>query len=161
MQITKLARCVFAVGTLVAATGCLSGESVSSTEARIEDTNFASSLGVNLAASTKTTNGVYYRDLVVGTGATVSTGQTVSVRYTGWLANGTQFDSNISQANPLVFKLGAGSVISGFDEGLVGAKVGTQRQIIIPPSLGYGPYDYGPIPGNSVLVFKVEVVSVQ
>ena len=115
----------------------------------------------DLAASTKTTNGAYYRDLVVGTGATVATGQTIAVRYTGWLANGTQFDSNTALANPLTFKVGSGQVIAGFDEAIVGAAVGTQRQILIPPSLGYGPYDYGPIPGNSVLVFKVEVISVQ
>jgi len=161
MQISNLARRTVAACTLIAASGCLSGESVTPTEAKIEETNFNSTLGVNLAASTKTANGVYYRDLVVGTGATVSTGQTVSVRYTGWLPNGTQFDSNTTQANPLVFKIGAAAVIDGFEEGIIGAKVGTQRQVIIPPSLGYGPYPYGPIPGNSVLVFKIEVVSVE
>jgi FKBP-type peptidyl-prolyl cis-trans isomerase len=154
-------RTSIAALALIAAAGCLSGESVSPTEAKIEETNFNSTLGVNLAASTKTANGVYYRDLVVGTGATVATGQTVSVRYTGWLPNGTQFDSNLTQANPLVFKIGTSAVIDGFEEGIIGAKVGTQRQVIIPPSLGYGPYAYGPIPGNSVLVFKIEVVSVQ
>jgi len=90
-----------------------------------------------------------------------ASGQTIAVRYTGWLANGTQFDSNTTLANPLTFKVGSGQVIAGFDEALVGAKVGSRRQLLIPPSLGYGPYDYGPIPGNSVLVFNVEVISVQ
>jgi FKBP-type peptidyl-prolyl cis-trans isomerase len=161
MSIIQLTRRAAAASFLKLSSACLSGESVGLIEARIEDTNFASSLGVNLAASTKTANGTYYRDLVVGTGATVATGQTIKVRYTGWLANGTQFDSNTAKPDPLEFKVGAGQVISGFDDGLVGAKIGTQRQLIIPPSLGYGPYDYGPIPGNSVLVFKVEVISVQ
>ena len=161
MTINQLARCAAAVSALVLSSACLSGESTSLIEARIEETNFAASLGVNLAASTKTANGTYYRDLVVGTVTTVATGQTIKVRYTGWLANGTQFDTNTSSANPLTFKVGSGQVILGFDDGLVGAKVGSQRQLIIPPSLGYGPYDYGPIPGNSVLVFKVEVVSAE
>src|SRR6185503_1550787 len=160
MTITHLTRRAFAACALIAVSACLSGESISVQEASIEQTNFASSLGVNLAASTKTANGTYYRDLVVGTGATVATGQTIAVRYTGWLANGTQFDSNTTKPDPLTFKVGSGAVILGFDDGLIGAKVGSQRQLIIPPSLGYGPYDYGPIPGNSVIVFKVEVISV-
>lgn len=160
MSITQISRRAVAACALIASSACLSGESVSVNEAQIEQTNFAASLGVNLAASTKTANGTYYRDLVVGTGATVATGQTITVRYTGWLANGTQFDSNTTKPDPLTFKVGSGQVIAGFDDGLVGAKVGSQRQLIIPPSLGYGPYDYGPIPGNSVIVFKVEVISV-
>ena len=160
MSITHFTRRAAAACALVASTACLSGESISVEEASIEQTNFASALGVNLAASTKTTNGTYYRDLVVGTGSTVANGQTIAVRYTGWLSNGTQFDSNTTKADPLTFKVGSGQVILGFDDGLIGAKVGSQRQLIIPPSLGYGPYDYGPIPGNSVIVFKVEVISV-
>ena len=127
----------------------------------IEQTNFASSLGVNLAASTKTANGAYYRDIVVGTGATVATGQVVNVRYTGYFANGTIFDSNTSASSPFPFRLGTDNVIEGWHEGLAGVKVGSTRQLIIPPSLAYGPYDYGPIPGNSVLVFNVQVVSAQ
>jgi FKBP-type peptidyl-prolyl cis-trans isomerase len=161
MPIINLTRRAVAATALLAATACLSGESTSIIEKTVEETTFAASLGVNLAASTKTANGAYYRDLVVGTGTTVASGQTIAVRYTGWLANGTQFDSNTTLANPLTFKVGSGQVIAGFDEALVGAKVGSRRQLLIPPSLGYGPYDYGPIPGNSVLVFNVEVISVQ
>src|SRR4051794_30820755 len=73
-------------------------------EIPIENTTFASLLGVNLAASTKTTHGAYYRDLVVGTGATIATGDSVFVRYSGWLANGTLFDSNSSAASALPFE---------------------------------------------------------
>lgn len=125
----------------------------------IENTTFASALGVDLAASTRTTNGAYYRDVVVGTGPTIVVGQHLAVRYSGWLANGTLFDSNLSAASPLPFTFGVGDVIDGWDETLTGIKVGGTRQLIIPPSLGYGANDYGPIPGNSVLVFTVQVVS--
>ena len=157
MIITNITRRIVAVSALTLASACLSGESIAP-EQSIEETTFASSLGVNLAASTRTTNGAYYRDLVVGTGAVVASGQDISIRYTGWLSNGAQFETNLSNSSPLKFKLGLGEVIDGFDEGLVGIRVGGKRQLIIPPSLGYGPYNYGPIPGNSILVFTVEVV---
>lgn len=126
----------------------------------IEQTSFAPSLGVNLAASTKTPNGAYYRDISVGTGATVANGKLLTVRYTGWLANGTQFDSNTSAAG-FQFTLGTGRVIAGWDEGLQGVRVGGSRQLIVPASLGYGSAGIGPIPGNAVIVFNVEVVSAQ
>ena len=130
-------------------------------EVPIESATFASALGVNISASTKTTNGLYYRDLTVGSGATVAAGQRVSVRYTGWLPNGQQFDSNVGSTQLFEFMLGAGGVIPGFDQGIAGMRVGGRRQIIIPPALGYGPSGFGPIPGNAILVFDVEVVSVR
>jgi FKBP-type peptidyl-prolyl cis-trans isomerase FkpA len=157
MIITNITRRIVAVSALTLASACLSGESIAP-EQSIEEATFASALGVNLAASTRTTNGAYYRDIVVGTGALVASGQDISIRYTGWLSNGAQFETNLSNSSPLKFKLGAGEVIDGFDEGLAGIRVGGKRQLIIPPSLGYGPYNYGPIPGNSILVFTVEVV---
>jgi len=129
--------------------------------ASIEETTFAPSLNVNLTAMTRTQAGVYRRDLTAGTGAVVVRGQTLGVRYTGWLANGTQFDSNAG-AGPLSnFRLGAGQVIAGWDDGLDGIRVGGRRQLIIPPALGYGASGNGPIPGNAVLVFEVQVVSAQ
>jgi FKBP-type peptidyl-prolyl cis-trans isomerase len=124
----------------------------------IEETNFASSLDVNLSQSTRTTNGVYYRDLVVGTGAVVANGQTLDVKYTGWLSSGFQFDSNVTDGTPYSFVLGTGNVIAGWHDGLQGARVGTTRQLIIPASMAYGPGGNGPIPGNAVIVFKVEIV---
>jgi peptidylprolyl isomerase len=127
----------------------------------IETTTFAPTLGVDLAASTRTATGLYYRDLTVGTGATVAAGQLVSVRYTGWLANGTQFDSNVSSGSAFEFTLGTGQVIPGFDQGVSGMRVGGRRQIIIPPALGYGAAGSGTIPGNAVIVFTVEVVGVR
>ena len=125
----------------------------------IEQTNFASSLGVDLAASTKTASGLYYRDVVVGSGAVVAAGQQLTVHYTGWLANGTQFDSNGPADTPYPFQLGTGAVIQGWDLGVPGMRVGGRRQLIIPPALAYGANGYGPIPGNAILVFMVEVVS--
>jgi FKBP-type peptidyl-prolyl cis-trans isomerase len=149
-----------ALALLVAATAaCLDTTVPGGTP--IEETSFAPSLGVDLAASTKTANGAYFRDILPGMGTGIAVGQTATVRYTGWLSDGTQFDSNVTKVDPLSFKLGASEVIKGFDEAMVGAKAGATRQLIVPPSLGYGPYQYGPIPGNSVLVFKVEVISVQ
>lgn len=127
--------------------------------ATVETTTFGSSLGIDLAAAgwTRTAAGLYYRTLSspTGTPAAVANGQRVTVRYTGWLANGTQFESSI-----YAFVLGTRAVIAGWDEGIVGMRIGEQRRLLIPPALGYGPSGSGPIPGNAVLVFNVEVVSV-
>ena len=116
----------------------------------IESTTFAASLGVNLASSTKTPSGLYYRDIRVGTGVTIVAGQKLSVKYSGALANGSVFD-----AGTFPFTI-PGNVIQGWNEGLLGMKVGGSRQLIIPPSLGYGAAGSGPIPPNAVLVFTVE-----
>lgn len=125
----------------------------------IEETTFAPSLGVDLSNSTKTATGLYYRDVVVGTGAVVANGQLLAMHYTGFLTNGSVFDANTAGDVPLTFTLGAGAVIAGWDQGIVGMKVGGKRQLIIPPDLGYGASGSGPIPGNAILVFSVDVVS--
>jgi peptidylprolyl isomerase len=136
----------------------------------IETTGFDPSLGVNLAASTKTASGLYYRDIVGGSGTvTYTAGQTVGVYYVGALSNGTVFDSrsSASASGPFTFKLGAGQVIMGWDEGLVGMKIGGQRQLIIPSSLAYGSSALTDVNGNiiipsySILVFTVTAVSAQ
>jgi FKBP-type peptidyl-prolyl cis-trans isomerase FkpA len=116
------------------------------------------------ASTTLTANtaGLQMIDEVVGTGATAETGDTVTVQYVGSLANGTVFDTSANHGTAgFTFKLGAGLVIQGWDEGVVGMKEGGKRKLVIPPSLGYGPQDYGPIPGNSTLTFEVELVKVQ
>ncbi len=125
----------------------------------IEATSFAPALGVNLAASTRTSSGLYYRDLSAGTGTMTARGMSLSVRYTGSLANGTQFDASAAGSPPFTFTLGTSEVIAGWDEGLVGMRVGGRRQLIIPPALGYGSRGSGPIPGNAILVFSVDLVS--
>lgn len=107
-----------------------------------------------------TASGLQYQDVVVGTGATAKAGDMVSVHYLGTFTDGKKFDSSYDRGEPFQFKLGAGMVIKGWDEGVAGMKVGGKRKLIIPPSLGYGPQDYGPIPGNSTLLFDVELVSI-
>lgn len=108
-----------------------------------------------------TASGLKYYDFEVGTGETPQTGQQVSVHYTGWLTDGTMFDSSIPRGEPIVFAIGTGSVIPGWDEGVSTMKVGGKRQLVISPDLGYGETGTGPIPGNATLIFEVELVSVK
>jgi peptidylprolyl isomerase len=126
----------------------------------VQDTEFARSLGVDLSAMTRTSSGLYYQDITVGTGATAQAGNTVFVYYTGWLANGLRFDSRTS-GEPAGFPIGVGRVIRGWDEGVPGMKVGGKRRLVIPPSLGYGAQGQGSIPGNAVLVFDIELKDVR
>lgn len=123
-------------------------------------TTFAPSLGVDLSKMTKTPTGLAYQDTKVGTGATAKAGQNVSVHYTGWLPDGTKFDSSRDRNQPFDFKLGAGQVIRGWDEGVAGMKVGGRRLLVIPPDLAYGPSGSGPIPPNATLVFDVELLGI-
>lgn len=122
----------------------------------IEKTQFAASLGIDLAASTKTASGLYYRDLTVGAGATAAKGDTATVQYSLFNVNGSRLETG-----SFPFELGAGKVIAGFDEGVTGMRVGGTRQLIIPPHLGYGNSWYGNIPPNSILVFEVQLQSLK
>ncbi|XXF77798.1 FKBP-type peptidyl-prolyl cis-trans isomerase [Myxococcaceae bacterium GXIMD 01537] len=121
---------------------------------------FAPALGVDLNAMTRSSTGLYLQDLKEGTGTVAQSGSEVGAHYTGWLPDGSQFDSSAGK-RPIFFTLGAGRVIAGWDEGLVGMKVGGKRRLVIPSELGYGERGSPPvIPANSVLVFDVELVSV-
>jgi FKBP-type peptidyl-prolyl cis-trans isomerase len=101
-------------------------------------------------------------DLNVGTGAEAVAGKTLSVQYTGWLTNGTKFDSSVDRGQPFSFALGAGQVIQGWDKGVAGMKVGGKRKLTIPPDLGYGARGAGRvIPPNATLVFEVELLGVR
>lgn len=114
------------------------------------------------AANTMTTaDGLQITDEVVGTGATAAAGQTVTVNYVGMLTNGTVFDASANHGGTFSFPLGAGQVIPGWDEGIVGMKVGGKRRLVIPAALAYGSRAIGNIiPANSTLIFEVELVSV-
>ncbi len=108
-------------------------------------------------------NGLQIIDEVVGTGAEALAGNAVAVNYIGTLANGTKFDSSYDRGQPFSFVLGVGQVIKGWDEGVLGMKVGGKRKLVIPPDLGYGAQaaGNGVIPPNSTLVFEVELLGVQ
>jgi FKBP-type peptidyl-prolyl cis-trans isomerase len=156
----------FAVALLpLAFTACLSGSdynsSITAPNVPIEQTTFASTLNVDLTKSTKTTSGMYIRDLTEGTGAVATSTSNVNVYYEGFLASGFRFDYKLSPSDPFNVKLGTKAVIDGWEEGLVGMKVGGKRQLVIPPELAYGPYGYRAVPSNAVLVFTIELVSVQ
>lgn len=162
--LARLRAAVVAAALLAPLGGCTLGEESEPepvTLARVEDTLFATALGVDVAASTPLAGGLFYRDVTVGQGAEARAGQQITVRYTGWLSSGQRFDGTTGTATFGPFTLGGGRVIRGWDEGLVGMRVGGRRQLLIPPALGYGGNDYGPIPGNSVLVFTVDLVAVQ
>lgn len=114
------------------------------------------------AKTTTTPSGLAYEDVVVGTGATPQAGQLVSVHYTGWLLNGTKFDSSVDRGQPFQFTLGKGEVIRGWDEGVATMKVGGKRKLTIPAALGYGSSGMPPvIPPDSTLLFDVELLGVQ
>ena len=111
---------------------------------------------------TLTASGLQYEDTLVGDGDEARAGHTVSVHYTGWLVDGTKFDSSKDRDQAFSFQLGAGRVIKGWDEGVAGMKVGGTRKLTIPPELGYGARGAGGvIPPNATLVFEVELLAVQ
>lgn len=103
---------------------------------------------------------VLIQDVVYGTGDIAVAGDRVVVHYTGRFVDGNIFDSSVSRNEPFQFVLGVGQVIKGWDEGIVGMRVGGKRVLSIPSTLGYGANDYGPIPGGSTLIFEIELLKV-
>jgi peptidylprolyl isomerase len=107
-----------------------------------------------------TTSGLKYIDEVVGTGDSPTSGKNVTVHYTGMLENGTKFDSSVDKGQPYTFRIGTGTVIKGWDEGLMTMKVGGKRRLIVPAKLAYGAAGRPGIPPNSTLIFDVELLGV-
>jgi FKBP-type peptidyl-prolyl cis-trans isomerase len=109
-----------------------------------------------------TPSGLKYVDLKIGQGDEAATGKIVEVHYVGWLEDGTKFDSTRDRNLPFTFRLGAGDAIKGWDEGLVGMKVGGKRKLTIPPELGFGKQGVGSVvPPNSVLFYEFELLGVR
>ncbi|MCX7701375.1 MAG: FKBP-type peptidyl-prolyl cis-trans isomerase [Gemmataceae bacterium] len=117
---------------------------------------------VNEPKVIKTESGLQYIDLKEGTGERARSGDTVEVHYTGWLKDGKKFDSSVDRGRPFSFRLGAGQVIKGWDEGVAGMRVGGKRKLIIPPELGYGKRGAGGvIPPDAELTFEVELLKIK
>ena len=150
---------------LLAAFGCAhnSGSKSSSTSSTSTTAKATTTTTAPAAGSVQVlSGGVRAEDLKVGDGALAETGTNVSVHYTGWLTDGTKFDSSVDRGEPFKFRLGAGQVIRGWDEGVKGMRVGGKRKLTIPPDMGYGAAGAGGvIPPNATLVFDVELLDVK
>ena len=151
---------------LAALAGCASGTDAASTTTPPPASNpatetYAASLGVNIASMTKINDNLYIKDITVGSGVVVLANHSTTVVYTGWLTNGTQFDSDVGKTPLLSFVFGTGAVIPGWDQGMLGMRVGGTRLIVVGSTLGYGANGLGAIPPSATLVFNVQVTSVQ
>jgi FKBP-type peptidyl-prolyl cis-trans isomerase FkpA len=126
------------------------------------DDGFSAELGIDPTKLTAVPSGLKYQDLSAGQGAEAVEGRTAVVHYTGWLTSGQKFDSSRDRGEPFAFRIGAGQVISGWDQGVAGMKVGGRRKLVIPAELGYGQGGAPPvIPPGATLVFDVELLEIQ
>jgi len=127
-----------------------------------EKTTVAEPQAATQTGAVKNPSGLSYTDLVPGKGAAPVSGKTVTVHYTGWLEDGKKFDSSLDRGQPFAFRIGAGEVIPGWDEGVMSMKVGGKRKLFIPAQLGYGAAGAGGvIPPNANLIFEVELLAVE
>ena len=117
---------------------------------------------IEVATANGGSSRIKYKDLKVGDGTIAENGKVAMVQYTGWLTDGTKFDSSLDHGEPLQFRIGEGRVIQGWERGVLGMRVGGRRRLVIPPDLAYGERGYPPvIPGNATLVFEIEMVGLQ
>ncbi len=159
---------LLAVLALVAAAGCktppagTAGSATPAPAAGTEAAAPAAPTATNPAKVHKLASGLQYEDLVVGDGKIADPGLTAVVHYTGWLTDGTKFDSSLDRGSPFSFVLGQHQVIEGWDEGVKGMRVGGKRKLTIPSELGYGQRGAGGvIPPNATLVFEVQLLDVK
>ncbi len=149
----KRLTAILLVAAAVALPGCSRTEKAPAPEAKPG--------GAAGKGAVTTASGLSYTDLVVGTGPAPLSGKPVKVHYTGWLENGTKFDSSVDRGEPFTLVIGAGQVIPGWDEGVMTMKVGGKRKLVVPPQLGYGANGAGGvIPPNATLIFEVELLDV-
>jgi len=161
----RSAFCLAALA-IVALAGCQQGKSGESTSAQAPVTQPSAKPAAPPASTAREVtlpSGLKYQDLVVGNGPMAEDGTPVIVNYTGWLTDGSKFDSSTDPGRqPLPFTIGAGMVIRGWDEGVKGMRVGGKRKLTIPPDLAYGERGYPPvIPPNATLVFEVEFLAIK
>lgn len=150
---------------LLVVAGCADAGETAANDAATETaevaTSYAPELNVDLDAMRRTDSGLYIQDIQEGSGDPVQNGSTAVVHYTGWLPDGTEFDSSRG-GDPFPVNVGAGRVIDGWEEGLVGMQPGGQRRLILPPSLAYGAAGAGGvIPPNATLVFDIELLEIR
>ncbi len=163
-SITLLLACMLAAG--LALTGCGNNTAEQPAEPQVgaeqPSQEAPATEATTPAEAAQPATELKVEDLVKGTGAAAAAGKQVTVHYTGWLTDGTKFDSSKDSGQPFSFVLGAGEVIPGWDQGVAGMKVGGKRKLTIPPDLGYGAQGAGGvIPPNATLVFEVELLGVQ
>jgi FKBP-type peptidyl-prolyl cis-trans isomerase len=128
---------------------------------QIVETQNSSLFDVNLEDQPMENSGeLMVEDVIVGEGEEVEEGDTVTVHYVGKFEDGTTFDSSVDRGEPFSFTVGNGQVIAGWEQGVLEMREGGVRKLTIPPSLGYGPQDYGPIPGNSTLNFEIRLLEI-
>lgn len=118
-------------------------------------------LGIVISEMKKMDAGVLWQDDSVGVGDSLDVNMTAVVHYTGWLPDGTQFDTSREGGTPFTFRVGAGEVIEAWEVGVVGMRVGGRRKLVVPPALGYGSDPFGPLPGNAILVFEIELIEIR
>ena len=127
-----------------------------------DSSNSTSEVSMDSNSTVTTPSGLQYKDLVLGTGTAASEGATAVVHYTGWLLDGTKFDSSLDRGVPFEFVIGQGRVIKGWEEGVVTMNVGGKRELIIPPNLAYGDQGAGGvIPPGATLKFEVELIELK
>jgi FKBP-type peptidyl-prolyl cis-trans isomerase len=155
---------VFALFTAAILTGC--GQQASTSAPASASTGGQSSAQPSAtppapSGATPPSAGLVIKDETVGKGPAAKSGDSVTVNYTGWLTDGTKFDSSLDRNQPFTFALGGGQVIAGWDQGVVGMKVGGKRKLTIPSDLGYGAQGAGgTIPPNATLVFEIELLKI-
>ncbi|NMB48712.1 FKBP-type peptidyl-prolyl cis-trans isomerase [Candidatus Kuenenbacteria bacterium] len=131
------------------------------TAANSTNTNSTNTPATNTNKLTEDVMELKSETLTEGQGEPIASGQTAVVHYTGWLTDGTKFDSSVDRGEPFEFVVGAGAVITGWDQGVLGMKVGEKRKLTIPSDLAYGDAGVGPIPPKATLIFEVELLAIK